>query len=129
MEVEGSEVGVSAETEEIEEAVDVVSVVVPKEAYPLSGVQGKVVSVIDRRAKEYCGSIQLTGETSQDKHIGLFHPINQRIPPIRVTITNPNTVQNKRVTVCIDHWPSNSPSPLGHIVKILGDIEDIATES
>jgi len=107
-----------------EAAVEVVAIGGNKEHKSESGLRGQIVTVIKRKGKNYCGSVRHASDSTC-----LFTPINAKIPDIRLFCRNPSRYEGKRVTATIDRWDSWSPNPQGHIVEILGDIEDLATES
>mmetsp|Transcript_14712 Transcript_14712/g.21010 ORF Transcript_14712/g.21010 Transcript_14712/m.21010 type:complete len:1218 (-) Transcript_14712:132-3785(-) len=60
----------------------------------------------------------------------IFFAVDTRVPPIFVRTTQRDRLLNKRILVSIDSWPANSPYPLGHYVKTIGEIgnKDVETE-
>jgi len=60
----------------------------------------------------------------------VFFAVDARIPPILVRTTQKERLLGKRILVAIDSWPSDSPYPLGHYVKTIGEagIKDVETE-
>lgn len=55
-------------------------------------------------------------------------PIDIRIPPIRVHVSNPAEYYDKRVVVTIREWPETSQLPVGFITASLGGIGSIDVE-
>lgn len=95
----------------------------------LPSLQGRVVGVFKRKAKNYCGSIQRTGENLGCKEICVFSPINPKIPQILMYLEHPHLLENQRVSVEIDCWDIFSQYPKGHLVRVIGDISRLETES
>lgn len=64
----------------------------------------------------------------EDSHI-LVVPMDSKIPIIRIkTRIQHEVILNKRLLVEIDKWELGSMYPLGHIVKVLGEVGDLNTE-
>jgi exosome complex exonuclease DIS3/RRP44 len=116
---------------------------------------GKVIGIIRRNFKNsYCGSIfsvdkvaqidLMTGQSHEREEIArlnevehldgsttcVFFAVDARIPPVLVRTTQRERLLGKRILIAIDSWPSDSPYPLGHYVKTLGDtgMKDVETE-
>lgn len=113
---------------------------------------GKVVGIIRRNFRQnYCGSIFNANTDSNDENklkmaeacesehsnnmldgscTCLFYAVDSRIPPILIRTTQKERLLGKRILTSIDSWPIDSPFPLGHYVKTLGDIgdKDVETE-
>eukprot|EP00897_Mesotaenium_endlicherianum_P007577 jgi/Mesen1/6848/ME000351S05966 len=92
---------------------------------------GKVVGIIKRNWRSYCGSFEpaRAGAGSAAAVQALFVSTDRRIPKVRVRTRQFNALVSKRIIVAIDAWERTSPFPTGHYVKTLGDIGDRATES
>ncbi|OQR96378.1 exosome complex exonuclease RRP44 [Thraustotheca clavata] len=91
---------------------------------------GKVVGIIQRNWRRYCGSI----EPPKDPKIPLgknclFVPVDRKIPKIRIATRQADTLLDKRIVVSIDSWPADSRFPIGHYVRTLGTIGDKETET
>lgn len=86
---------------------------------------GKVVGIIKRNWRTYCGSID---ENSTSDRI-YFLPIDKRIPKIKIQSKQFNELVGKRISVVIDSWNINSRYPEGHYTGIIGNIGDPNTES
>eukprot|EP00808_Paulinella_micropora_P004562 g24295.t1 len=87
---------------------------------------GRVVGIINRNWKSYCGSLQLT-----DKSRGttVFLPANRRIPKVRIESSQIQNLMEQRIMVQLDSWPRHSRYPWGHYVRTLGPIGDRDTET
>ena len=109
---------------ETETAVEVVNTGKGKENRSESGVYGKIVAIVKRKGKNYCGSVRCEADL-----VCFFTPINAKVPDIRINCRDFHRYEGKRVTATIDKWEAWSAHPQGHIVEILGNIEDLATES
>jgi exosome complex exonuclease DIS3/RRP44 len=116
---------------------------------------GKVLGIIRRNFRtNYCGSIyavdklKKSAEERQDisEREGIasenevehpdgsttcvFFAVDQRVPPVLVRTTQRERLLSKRILIAIDSWPADSPYPLGHYVKTMGDTgaKDVETE-
>ncbi len=87
---------------------------------------GRVVGILQRRWRQYCGSIQ---ETEISEGNILFVAVDARFPKIRFHSRQVGALLDKRIVVAIDSWPTSSRFPLGHYVKTLGVIGDRDTET
>ncbi|KYQ92675.1 putative exoribonuclease [Tieghemostelium lacteum] len=91
---------------------------------------GKIVGIVKRNWKPYCGAVDFRGDaTSQGLHFLTFVPIDKRIPRIRIKSRQVSNIVGKRIVVAIDQWDRNSKFPTGHFVKDLGPLGDKETES
>ena len=88
---------------------------------------GRVVGIIKRNWRPYCGILQVSDLPDATRH--LFVPSEKRIPKIRVETRQSEKLKNQRIIVNIDCWPRDSRYPLGHFVKALGVIGDKDTEN
>ena len=88
---------------------------------------GKVVGVIKRNWRPYCGTILPLYSMKGFKHT--FIPADKRIPRIRLETRQGVALLEKRIVVSIDAWPRSSRFPRGHFVKELGTIGDKETEN
>ena len=116
---------------------------------------GKVLGIIRRNFKtNYCGSIFTVDESkksaeekqelSERERIArehevehpngsttcVFFAVDATIPPVLVRTTQRERLLSKRILIAIDSWPADSPYPLGHYVKTMGDTgdKDVETE-
>ena len=91
---------------------------------------GRVVGIIKRNWRPYCGSID---ERELQKHVKseyvLVVPVDRRIPKIRIRTRQLDFLADKRIVVAVDEWPATSWYPNGHLVKTLGEIGDRETET
>ncbi|OUM65449.1 hypothetical protein PIROE2DRAFT_7565, partial [Piromyces sp. E2] len=94
---------------------------------------GKVVGIIKKHYRQYCGSIdkntvQKTTNHNATQNI-LVISMDRRIPKIRIRTRQAQALLGKRIVVAIDSWGRNSLYPFGHFVRDLGDIGDRNTET
>ena len=88
---------------------------------------GKVVGIIKRNWRPYCGMLESFGTPGMTRH--LFTPAERRIPRIRIETRQAQTLIGQRIVVAIDFWPKHSKYPQGHFVRALGEIGDKDTEN
>lgn len=88
---------------------------------------GRVVGIIKRNWRQYCGMLQPSGIKGGNRH--LFVPAERKIPKIRIETRQSKSLQGQRIVVVIDNWPKNSRYPHGHFVRKLGDIGNKDTEN
>jgi exosome complex exonuclease DIS3/RRP44 len=110
---------------------------------------GRVAGIIRRNFATYSGSIfekpkQQKDDLSGRERIALEHerehadgsttcvffPVDSKIPPIFMRTTQRERFLGQRIVVAIDSWPAQSPFPLGHYVRTLGEAgsKDVETE-
>ncbi|XP_048418764.1 DIS3-like exonuclease 1 isoform X3 [Stegostoma tigrinum] len=92
---------------------------------------GKVVGIIQRNWRDYVASFPPKEDIqSQGKNVRkiLVTPWDYRIPRIRISTQQAESLQNCRIIVRIDSWDSTSLYPNGHFVKVLGRAGDLETE-
>jgi exosome complex exonuclease DIS3/RRP44 len=105
---------------------------------------GRVVGIMKRNWRQYAGSIdadsiELSSNSSLEGTIDestyassdsfLFYPVDQKLPPIRISSRRKDDILYHRLLVTIDHWPANSKYPEGHYVKIIGKDGERDTET
>ncbi|XP_038674233.1 exosome complex exonuclease RRP44 [Scyliorhinus canicula] len=88
---------------------------------------GKVVGIIKRNWRSYCGMISKSQIKESTRH--LFTPADRRIPRIRIETRQSSALENQRIIVVIDGWPRHSRYPNGHFVRSLGNAGDKETET
>lgn len=88
---------------------------------------GKVVGVIRRKWRQYCGILQLNADPGATRH--LFISAERKIPKIRIETRQAENLARNKIVVAIDQWPRHSRYPMGHFVRVLGPIGDKATEN
>jgi len=93
-----------------------------------SGVKAtaRVVGIFKRNWRPYCGSLEVS---SKKRGTVLFLSVNKRIPKIKISSAQIESLMDKRIMVQIDAWPAESKYPVGHYVKTLGEIGDKDTET
>ncbi|KAG8574971.1 hypothetical protein GDO81_009404, partial [Engystomops pustulosus] len=115
-------IGALCENEADERAVDTQSEVM---------MTGRVVGVLQRNWRDYVVTFPSKEETqTQGKNAQkvLVTPWDYRIPKIRISTQQAETLQDYRVVVRIDSWESHSLYPNGHFVRALGRIGDLEAE-
>jgi len=96
---------------------------------------GRVVGIIKRNWREYCGTLRSPhddrqeGAASYTKADRTFIPTDARLPNITISTRHSVNLENKRIVVVLDGWDRNSPNPRGHWTQILGDVGDRSVES
>ncbi|XP_012223376.1 exosome complex exonuclease RRP44 [Linepithema humile] len=88
---------------------------------------GKIVGIIRRKWRQYCGILQPSAIKGNVRH--LFVPAERKIPKIRIETRQSEILSKQRIIVALDAWPRNSKYPLGHFVRALGNIGDKNTEN
>lgn len=88
---------------------------------------GKIVGIIRRKWRQYCGILQPSPIKENVRH--LFVPAERKIPKIRIETRQAEILNKQRIIVALDSWPRNSRYPLGHFVRALGNIGDKDTEN
>lgn len=97
---------------------------VPKE---LRQPTGKVVGIIKRNWRQYCGMLQPSIIKQATRH--LVVTADKRIPKIRIETRQAADLMGQRIVVAIDNWPRTSRYPQGHFVRKLGNVGDKETEN
>lgn len=67
---------------------------------------GKIVGIIRRKWRQYCGILQANLIESTTRHI--FIPAERKIPKIRIETRQAHLLQSQRIIVAIDQWPRHS---------------------
>ncbi|PFX23563.1 Exosome complex exonuclease RRP44 [Stylophora pistillata] len=89
-------------------------------------LSGKVVGVIKRNWRPYCGVLSKSAKSQSTRH--LFVASERRIPRVTIETRQASSLEGQRIVVSIDSWPQNSKYPVGHFVRKLGAIGDKETE-
>ncbi|XP_033754703.1 exosome complex exonuclease RRP44-like [Pecten maximus] len=97
---------------------------VPKE---LRQPTGRIVGIIKRNWRQYCGILRPSSVKEGTRHIVV--PAEKRIPKIRIETRQAADLITQRIVVAIDSWPRKSRYPQGHFVRKLGNIGDKETEN
>uniref|UniRef100_A0A2M4CSQ7 Protein DIS3 homolog n=1 Tax=Anopheles darlingi TaxID=43151 RepID=A0A2M4CSQ7_ANODA len=87
----------------------------------------KVVGIIKRKWRQYCGILLPSHIQGTTRHI--FVPAERKIPRIRIETRQAATLLSQRIIVAIDQWPRHSRYPQGHFVRALGPIGSKETEN
>uniref|UniRef100_T1JCD6 Protein DIS3 homolog n=1 Tax=Strigamia maritima TaxID=126957 RepID=T1JCD6_STRMM len=88
---------------------------------------GKVVGIIRKQFKHYCGILQQSPVNNANYHIVI--PADRRIPRIKIETRQAEVLQNQRILVAIDSWECRSRYPWGHFIKQLGETGTKETEN
>lgn len=88
---------------------------------------GRIVGIIRRKWRQYCGILQSNAVKGSLRHI--FVPAERKIPKIRIETRQADRLISQRIIVAIDSWPRHSRYPVGHFVRALGKIGDKDTEN
>lgn len=99
--------------------------------------QGRVVGIIKRNWREYCGTLRPLhadrqaelGSANFSEANRLFIPADPRIPNITIHTRHSCNLEDKRIAVVMDSWDRFSSTPKGHWTRILGDVGDRSVES
>ncbi|RLN94496.1 hypothetical protein BBJ28_00027082, partial [Nothophytophthora sp. Chile5] len=91
---------------------------------------GRVVGIIQRNWRKFCGSLEPPRDGASLSASGscLVVPVDRKVPKIKIQTRQQETLMDKRLLVAIDSWPADSKFPLGHYVRTLGVIGDKETE-
>ncbi|XP_071610242.1 DIS3-like exonuclease 1 isoform X2 [Heliangelus exortis] len=92
---------------------------------------GKVVGIIQKNWRDYVVTFPSKEEIlpqGRNAQKILVTPWDYRIPKIRISTQQAETLQEYRVVVRIDSWESTSLYPNGHFVRVLGRIGDLEGE-
>lgn len=126
---------------DIVEADEIVAVSPSSEKTPT----GRVVGIIRRKWRQYCGILQSNPIKGSTRHI--FIPAERKIPRIRIETRQAEQLKMQRIIVTIDQWPRHSRYlkvhifielinnqffsryPQGHFVRALGPLGDKDTEN
>ena len=83
---------------------------------------GRVVSILRSGRREYCGVLNVPQGSVPGTHKLLFFPQSKKIPRVRVSTRQAETLRNKRLVVVIDDWKEDSNYPDGHYTQVLGEV-------
>lgn len=67
---------------------------------------GKVVGIIRRKWRQYCGILQLNPIPGSTRHI--FVPAERKIPKVRIETRQAEQLKSQRIIIAIDQWPRHS---------------------
>ncbi|CAH0488300.1 unnamed protein product [Peronospora farinosa] len=92
---------------------------------------GRVVGIIQRNWRKFCGSLEPPRDGVPFNASGscLVVPVDRKVPKIKIQTRQQEILMDKRLLVAIDSWPAESKFPLGHYVRTLGVIGDKETET
>eukprot|EP00045_Choanoeca_perplexa_P017898 m.271002 g.271002 ORF g.271002 m.271002 type:complete len:651 (+) comp17669_c1_seq3:38-1990(+) len=109
---------------------DVVAVqVLPEAEWPSPNRRaGRVVGLVEKRWRDTVVTLQ-ESEVDMPGSKALTVPMDPRLPKIRISSSNKQALANQRLVVRLDDWPIQSLYPSGHLVRSLGPIGDLDTET
>lgn len=103
------------------------------------GIQGRpqptarVVGVVKRNWRQYVGHVDSNSSSisklSNQQQTVFLIPMDKRIPKIRISTRQADSLLGKRVLVTIDSWDQESRYPVGHFVRSLGELEAKGAET
>ncbi|CAG2110448.1 unnamed protein product [Medioppia subpectinata] len=108
------------------------SVIFKKEDTSTKTPMGRVVGIIRRNWRQYCGVLRKRNEnmnTSSMSNRHLFVPLDRKIPFIRIETRQYEHLKEQRIVVAIDSWPRDSKYPKGHYVRCVGAAGTKETET
>lgn len=85
---------------------------------------GRVRGIVKRDLRDFCG--ELSGSVNQ---FGLVSLMDGRLPQIMILPKNLEDLKGKKMIVSIDFWLEGCKYPVGHIIKIFGNSEDVDVEN
>lgn len=109
------------------DVLDQVNMAESKESEEDKQPTGKVVGIIRRKWRQYCGILQLNLIPGSTRHI--FVPAEKKIPKVRIETRQAEQLKMQRIIIAIDTWPRHSRYPQGHFVRALGPLGDKETEN
>ncbi|KAJ8370006.1 hypothetical protein SKAU_G00100340 [Synaphobranchus kaupii] len=92
---------------------------------------GRVVGILQRNWRDYVVTFPLWEEVQSQSHGSqriLVTPWDYRLPRIRISTQQAETLQGHRAIVRLDSWESTSLYPNGHFVRVLGKPGELETE-
>ncbi|KAG1650303.1 Exosome complex exonuclease RRP44 [Nymphon striatum] len=112
------------EEENVDEEKEVENV---KSSNSCKNPTGKIIGIIKRNWRQYCGMLRPSVVSGGTRHI--FVPAEKRIPKIRIETRQVEFLQTQKIVVVIDSWSKTSRYPNGHFVRALGNIGEKDTEN
>uniref|UniRef100_A0AAQ5Y7Z7 Exosome complex exonuclease RRP44 n=1 Tax=Amphiprion ocellaris TaxID=80972 RepID=A0AAQ5Y7Z7_AMPOC len=116
----------AAKDDNVEEEEEEKPVLLISAAEAARKATGKVVGIIKRNWRPFCGMLNVSQIKESTRH--LFTPADRRIPRIRIETRQASTLAGQRIMVSIDGWPKDSRYPNGHFVRSLGGAGEKDTE-
>ncbi|OTF73470.1 exosome complex exonuclease RRP44-like protein, partial [Euroglyphus maynei] len=90
---------------------------------------GRIVAIIRRNWRSFCGVIRERKIVTTTSSNFLFVPVDKRIPFIRIETRQYDQIRGKKILVQIDCWPRDSRYPKGHYSRVIGESGDKETET
>uniref|UniRef100_M4AH06 DIS3-like exonuclease 1 n=1 Tax=Xiphophorus maculatus TaxID=8083 RepID=M4AH06_XIPMA len=91
----------------------------------------RVVGILQRNWRDYVVTFPPRDAAQTQSRAAqrvLAVPWDRRIPKVRISTQQADALQDHRVVVRIDSWPSTSLYPNGHSVRVLGRAGELETE-
>lgn len=85
---------------------------------------GRVRGIINRDLRDFCGEL-----SSQKDGFGLISLMDGRLPNVLIAPRNLEALKGKKVLISIDSWPEHSSLPVGHLIKVFGDSDQVDVEN
>lgn len=60
---------------------------------------------------------------------GVINLVDGRLPKVLIKPRKLEELKGKKILITIDEWSENSLYPLGHLIKIFGDSENVDVEN
>lgn len=112
-------------------------------------LNAKVVGILKRNKENFCGTIisdddyncfdkiLITDEEkiayenvkNKNKEMCLFIPTDEKYPFFLMKLKNKQNYNNKRIILKLDNWSIKSYFPIGHFIKLIGEVNDIKVEN
>lgn len=97
---------------------ETVDQIIPQNEQEDAKPTGRVVGIIKRNWRPYCGSISVDNKILHGQW-SMFIPVDKKIPRIRFRTSQRESLLNQRLIVVIDEWPVNSLYPIGHYTEYI----------
>ncbi|CAH3019970.1 unnamed protein product [Porites evermanni] len=92
---------------------------------------GRVIGILQRNWRDYVASFDENEELQGTRKIAgkvVVVPWDYRIPKIRISTRQVDSLRDQRIVVRVDFWEVDSMYPSGHFVRSLGPIGNLETE-
>ncbi|KAL0210673.1 hypothetical protein RCL1_005109 [Eukaryota sp. TZLM3-RCL] len=98
----------------------VIVTLLPREEWPSESPCGRVICIVNRAWRDYCGSIDPEGILQTSAY---FVPVSPLLPKFRIrTPRNINDYLGKRLVTRVDDWSENDLFPIAHVVRVVGPL-------
>jgi exosome complex exonuclease DIS3/RRP44 len=90
---------------------------------------GKVVGIIKRDLRNLAGQLSRIIHQAENCAYVLVDPVDPRFPSTILVTSKVDNLKNKKIIFNVDGWRENLKHPVGHLVGIFGEADDMNTES